>query len=105
MPRFQPAQKRLSGVFLCKSGETTVTFSSDPPKGRRAGRGPYAAIRPVALFSDRTGRCSSAGTAVTGSGQGRDLAGQREVVGGQAPRRVGAEGQRHLVPRDGDVGV
>jgi hypothetical protein len=25
MPRFEPAQKRLPGVFLCKSGEIMVT--------------------------------------------------------------------------------
>src|SRR5271166_1229124 len=39
------------------------------------------------------------------SGQRRDLAGQGEVVRGQAADRVRAEGQRHLVPLDGDVGV
>jgi hypothetical protein len=32
MPRFQPAQKRLSGVFLWKSGETMIVFSYQPPK-------------------------------------------------------------------------
>jgi len=37
--------------------------------------------------------------------QGRDLAGQGEVVGGQAARGVGAERQRHLVPGDRDVGM
>src|SRR6516162_6679562 len=40
-----------------------------------------------------------------GSGQGGDLAGQGEVVRGEAAGRVGAEGQRHLVPVDSDVGV
>jgi hypothetical protein len=35
--------------------------------------------------------------------EGRDLAGQGEVVGGQAARRVGAQRQRHLVPRDRHV--
>src|SRR6202022_664882 len=33
-------------------------------------------------------------------GEGRDLAGQGEVVRGQAAGRVRAEGQRHLVPLD-----
>jgi hypothetical protein len=32
MPRFDHAQKRLYGVFLCKSGETMVTFWFEPTK-------------------------------------------------------------------------
>jgi len=38
MPRFQHVQRKLQGVFLCKSGETLVTVLFERPNSAERAR-------------------------------------------------------------------